>query len=324
MPGDPERDPFVPLVARVLDDDRLRQADGKLVIHAHDWFVTRAAVMLARSLNAPLLAFFHGDKSSEYGTPLEGRKERIHRLQRELADRADAIVCYSHFMRTCIASTLGVDPAAVTLFKCGGDEGAPVRRPTLRTERTILYMGRLAPEKDVSTLIDAFGVLTSRVPSARLRVVGSGSMESALRRRVVACNLSEHVVFRPFTCDPHEVEKELLDADVLVLPSTFEPLGMILLEAMVREVPVVATGAGGPREIIEDGVTGWLFAPGDAGALADRLEHCLVDAPRAAAVARSARAYVLREHRWKAAAAAVRFVAARALAPVASLAQAGS
>jgi glycogen(starch) synthase len=314
MPGDPERDPFAPLVDRVLADESLRVSDGNLVIHAHDWFMTRAAAIIVRTLKAPLLAFFHGDKSSEYGTLLEGRKERIHRLQRELADRADAIVCYSHFMQRCIAASLAVDPTRVTLFKCGGDEDVPIRRAMKGTTRTILYMGRLAPEKDVATLIDAFRLLCDQGISARLSVVGSGSTEPALRERVAARELSEWVTFRPFTCDPNEVEREFSAADVLVLPSTFEPLGMIILEAMAREVPVVATDAGGPRELIDNEVTGWLFPPCDASALADRLARCLANRERTAAVARAARAYVLREHRWRDAADRVRGVAARTLA----------
>jgi glycogen(starch) synthase len=301
-------------VDRVLADESLRVSDGNLVIHAHDWFMTRAAAIIVRTLKAPLLAFFHGDKSSEYGTLLEGRKERIHRLQRELADRADAIVCYSHFMQRCIAASLAVDPTRVTLFKCGGDEDVPIRRAMKGTTRTILYMGRLAPEKDVATLIDAFRLLCDQGISARLSVVGSGSTEPALRERVAARELSEWVTFRPFTCDPNEVEREFSAADVLVLPSTFEPLGMIILEAMAREVPVVATDAGGPRELIDNEVTGWLFPPCDASALADRLARCLANRERTAAVARAARAYVLREHRWRDAADRVRGVAARTLA----------
>ena len=67
----------------------------------------------------------NGDKRSEYGPPLSRRKEHIHLLQRQLARRADAIFCYSRFMRDCIASSLSVNPSTVALFKCGIDDPAP-------------------------------------------------------------------------------------------------------------------------------------------------------------------------------------------------------
>lgn len=321
MPGDPERDPFVPLLDHVLADGSLRIAEGRLVVHAHDWFVTRVAGRIVRELGAPLLAFFHGDKSSEYGAPLKGRYELIHRLQQELADQADAVICYSSFMQDCIASSLAVDPTAVTLFKCGGDEVATTRNAVADVAPSILYLGRLAPEKDVATLIDAFDLLRDRVPVAQLRIVGSGSTEAALRKQVEVLNLSEHVAFRPFTSDTDEVEKEFRAADVLVLPSTFEPLGMVVLEAMVRELPVVAARAGGPCELIDDGVTGWLFPPGDSVALADCLYYSLADRARMVMIGRAAREYVLREHRWQVAAERVREVAIRVLGPASLTAQ---
>lgn len=247
------------------------------VIHAHDWFVGPAALSLREILKLPLLTIFHSDKNSEYGQNIDAVRKQIHYLQKCLAYESDTIYCYSRFMKNSISISLDVPEKKINLFRCGHDEGVRQRifQQTAAGKRIILYLGRLAPEKDVKTLIAAFYKLTFQYPHYKLRIVGSGSEEKMLKHLVKQLSLNKYVTFLPFTSNQKIVERELLNADVLVLPSIFEPFGMVILEAISRLLPVVVPNCGGPAEVIKDGITGWCFTPGDSNQLADKIALCL-------------------------------------------------
>ena len=146
---------------------------------------------------------------------------------------------------------------------------SPVRRRAATP--VFLYSGRLVPEKGLPGLIRAFAHVRARVPDAHLRLVGDGGMRADLERLVVSLGLQGAVVFRgrlPFS----RVEQELVDAWALVAPSLWaEPFGMVAPEAIVRQVPVIATRTGGFADTVIDGVTGLLVPNGDESALADAM-----------------------------------------------------
>lgn len=269
------------------------------MIHAHDWFVGGAALELRDRLRAPLVAFFHSDKRAEYGDRMEADHETIHGLQRQLAHGADLIFCYSRFMRSCLTGSLAVDGAKVAEFRCGLDEVQHVRDASMLTgPPRLLYLGRLAPEKDVATLLRAFRLALNSLPSCHLRIVGSGREREALIDLADALDLRAHTEFLPFTCCPDTVDRELRLAHALVLPSVFEPFGMVVLEAISRDVPVIVPAFGGPSEIVEHDVTGFTFTPGDAGELASRIVACLSDQRHAAVLADAAHRHAAVTFRW--------------------------
>lgn len=156
----------------------------------------------------------------------------------------------------------GVDTARFT----------PRARPP-GTRPTVMYAGRLSEEKNLDVLMEAAGKLASRIPF-RLVLVGDGARRAALAEQ--ASTLRLPVAFRPFV-DHREMPAVLGEADVFVLPSRTEGHPKILLEAMSSGVACVASAVSGNLAIVEDGRTGLLVAPGDAGALAEALERVLVD-----------------------------------------------
>ena len=124
----------------------------------------------------------------------------------------------------------------------------------------IVTSGRLAPEKDVGTLLHAFALIRSQTP-CRLILLGEGSERAALEAITQELGLDDDVFFYGFHTDPFSVIKS---ADVFVHTSQFEGFGNVLIEAMACNVPIVATDCDfGPREIIQHGVNGLLVAPGD-------------------------------------------------------------
>jgi len=132
----------------------------------------------------------------------------------------------------------------------------------------IVTSGRLAPEKDIGTLLHAFALVRAQMP-CRLILLGEGSERSALEATARELGVDQDVVFHGFHAEPFAVLKS---ADVFVHTSRFEGFGNVLIEAMACNVPVVATDCDyGPREIIQDGENGLLSPPDDHAALAQAI-----------------------------------------------------
>ena len=129
----------------------------------------------------------------------------------------------------------------------------------------IVTSGRLAPEKDIGTLLHAFALVRAQMP-CRLILLGEGPERSALEATARELGVDQDVVFHGFHAEPFAIIKS---ADVFVHTSRFEGFGNVLIEAMACSVPIVATDCDfGPREIIQHGENGLLAPPNDPEALA--------------------------------------------------------
>jgi glycosyltransferase involved in cell wall biosynthesis len=142
---------------------------------------------------------------------------------------------------------------------------------------TILGVGRLEPEKDFQTLVDAVALVAERRPSVRLVLLGEGSQRDALSARAREKGVAERVEVRGYVENPYGF---MSGADLLALSSVREGLPTVLVEAMACGCPVVSTDCpSGPREILDGGEYGPLVPTRDAVALADAIDRTLVDPP---------------------------------------------
>jgi glycosyltransferase involved in cell wall biosynthesis len=144
----------------------------------------------------------------------------------------------------------------------------------------IAYTGRLLKGKGLDGLVAAFAKVAADVPSAHLLIVGSGagqalSVEEDLRATVLREGLVGRVTF---TGRLDDVSEALRAADAFAFPSVYEALGLSLIEAAATGLPAVGARTGGIVDVIEDGASGWLVAPGDVTELAARLRALLLDA----------------------------------------------
>ena len=161
-----------------------------------------------------------------------------------------------------VTGGLAVDPA-------GDLEGEP---------GYLLFVGRLRIRKGVEVLLEALGDLRRRfpsVPSASLRIAGDGEHRQRLERKAAELGLGSSVVFLG-TCGAARVRTLLEGASALVVPSIYEGMPLVVLEAMEAGVPVVASRVSGIPEVVVDG-TGWLVPPEDPAALAGALAEVLAD-----------------------------------------------
>lgn len=152
---------------------------------------------------------------------------------------------------------------------------APAAEAPLDSSPTVVFAGRLVPEKGVDILLQAFSQVVRQVPSARLLVAGEGPEKDRLRQRVRELGIAENVSIPGHI--PHEkMERRFASAWVQVVPSVWEePFGLVAAEALMRGTAVVASRAGGLENIVRDGETGLLVPPGDPEALASSLVRLL-------------------------------------------------
>lgn len=251
----------------------------------HFLYPTAAIARLAaRRAEAPLVLVAHGTDVTSVQ-----RGDVLARASRRALDQADRVVTVSRALASLLADAgllaapgdaavvdMGVDTRVFT-----PDDSAREALGVDAGERLALFAGALTEGKGVDVLIDAFLGRLGRGGPDRLVLVGAGPRETAFRARV-----SERAASHPlrdaagrvmFTgrLEATELARWMAAADVFVLPSRAEGLGVVLLEAMACGTPCVGTRVGGIPEAIEAPACGELVPVDDAGALADAVEHVL-------------------------------------------------
>ena len=307
-------------IALVHRAEREMREDPPDVLHAHDWLVGYAAAVLKDLTSVPLVATIHATERGRHGGNLPGPTQRfINRVERWLVAESERVITCSAFMRNEVAGWLGADEDRLEMIPNEVDVGAFAGngRSGLRADGDplVLFAGRLEYEKGVQTLLEAVPLLARAAPRVRVLVAGDGTYRPDLERRARELRLESRVEFLGF------VEEEALhaayqDADVAVVPSLYEPFGLVALEAMAAGTPLVAAETGGLKEIVANGVSGVLFSPGDAAALAEAVLRIRTEPELAARLTQEARSALAARRSWNGAAARTAAAYGRALETV--------
>ncbi len=256
-------------------------SDEPVILHAHDWLAEPSAVLMKHEFKLPLVATIH---ATEYG-----RNNGIHEpLQREIASRewrltyeAWRVICCSEYMRREVQTALdvpqdkidvapnGVDTALFT-FDFPAEAQARFRAQFAPADAPLFFfIGRMVPEKGAHLLIDAMRYVRVDFPNAQAVIAGGGVREH-LEHLARWLGLRDHVTFTGFT--PEATKRRLQRvASAAVVPSMYEPFGIVALEAMASKTPVVVSDAGGLAEIVDHEVTGLTAYAGDSLSLANQL-----------------------------------------------------
>lgn len=258
------------------------QINGLDVIHAHDWLVAYAGRSVAKIFEVPLVTTIH---ATEHGRNL-GLHNRmqleINEIEKNLALEAERVIVCSRYMQNEISSLFGLRPEAISIIPNGVDPmlftALPERpaTPIDRLARNVFFIGRLVPEKGVRQLINCFPAVLKEVPEARLVIGGQGPEENYLNKLVEKLDLAQDVQFTGFLRDK-ERNYVYHEANIAVFPSLYEPFGIVALEAMATNTPVIVSDVGGLADIVEHGVTGLKVTPGDEEKLAAAIVNLLQD-----------------------------------------------
>ena len=291
------------------------------VVHAHDWLVAHAASTLQHHLGVPLVATLHATEAGRHQGWLPGPLNRaIHSVEWWLTHEARRVVACSAYMRWEVTRLFDLPPDKVDVVPNGVDprpwrprpeQVAAARRRWAGDGPLVAFSGRLVFEKGVQDLLAAVPRLRRRHPGFRLVVAGRGPSAGELRDLARRLRLGRSVSFAGFVPDA-DLAALVAAADCAVVPSRYEPFGLVALEAAAAGTPVVVSDAGGMPEFVEHRRTGLTFPAGDPAALADAVAELLADQVLDRRLARQARAVLRRDHTWAQVAARTVDVYARA------------
>lgn len=278
------------------------------VVHAHDWMTTMSGELAADAADAPLIATIHATERGRHQGYLPGAiSMSVDSTERQLCVRAEAIIACSPAMRSDIVEQLDADPAKISVVPNGIDtqawQAGDAERDQAR-ERwggagpLLVFTGRLEVEKGIYTLLDAMGAIRAAHPRARLVIVGQGGQERYFDADIERHGLAGSVV-RAGWLGERELRGLIAAADVAVVPSLYEPFGMVALEAVSLGAPLVVAATGGLTSIVDNGRTGVTFAPGDPHSLADAVLEVLADPDSARARAQTASAELPLRFDWR-------------------------
>jgi glycogen(starch) synthase len=285
-------DRFVAWVER-MNEDMLRAGEALAeersydLVHGHDWLVANACAALADRLGVPFLSTIHATEHGRHqGWVHEEPQSHIHAVERWMARRADSVITCSHYMRGHVADIFDIEEGRITVIPNGIDprDLRPVDDlQTLRRkfaephERLVLLVGRLVYEKGFQLALDALPGVIERVGDVRFLVAGSGTHEAELKAQAQRLGLTEQGIFLGWIGDDalHSLYRI---ADLCVVPSIYEPFGLVALEAMASGCPCIVADTGGLREVVPSGDrVGLRFNGGDAEHLGVMIERLLVD-----------------------------------------------
>lgn len=218
------------------------------------------------------------------------------RLTRRLTRKYVAV---SRHVADVHAGACRISPDKMTVIHNGVDIPGqyPTRLRQVNSNSRILFVGRLTKQKQPMHLVRAIAAMPDQLRNQVIvDFIGEGELRRDLERHVVTAGLGDCIRFRGYQSN---VVEWMQNADVLALPSAWEGLPNVVLEAMANRLPVVATNVDGVAEIIQPGVTGWLVPPADVTALAAALSQVLTDEDARQKVADRALEAVRQRFCWK-------------------------
>ena len=296
--------------------------EGKFdVIHAHDWLVANAAKTLKNSYNIPIVATIHATEAGRNSGIHDETQRYINDTEWMLTYESSEVIVNSNYMKNELQRLFGlpyekinVIPNGVNLNLFNGIERDYNfrRKFAMDNEKIILFMGRLVYEKGVQYLISAMPKILAGYHDTKLVICGKGGMLDELKAQVDALGISEKVYFAGYMAGK-DVQRMYKAADISVFPSTYEPFGIVALEAMLSGNPVVVSDIGGLNEIVqhrENGMKTYCGNPnsiadsilelycGNPNSIADSILELLYDHKLCADITRKAKNKVRNEYNW--------------------------
>lgn len=277
------------------------------LIHVHDWQTAIAGLALKERWNIPMIVTFHSIHRGRSSAELSQHSwQQISQFEHDIGQKATHVIVCSHFMRQAAHEQLGIPLEKLTVIPNGvrADQQAVNTLSDLATLRTkyapngqtlLLYVGFITHSKGVLVLIRAMPAILARHPNTKLLVVG----EHGHKLQPLAFELGvEHAIdFLGYVSD-HERDCLYQIADAVVIPSLYEPFGIVALEAMAFGANVIASNVGGLSEVIEHMRTGLLVEPDKPASIAHAVDVLLADPEASEQRRRNASKSVDLSYRW--------------------------
>ncbi len=285
----------------------VRGLGGVDVFHAHDWLVATAGIGLKHVFRKPFFATIHSTEIGRRNGIHFDYERMIHETEAWLTYEAWKVICCSEYMISHVRWAFGLPEDKLVMVPNGvnaevyakngkGDLGQFRERFALPEEKIVLFVGRLVYEKGIHVLVNAFAKVLEKA-NAKLVIVGNGYMKEQLSSLVNNRGLSHKVMFTGFV-DDETLRKLQMCANVSVVPSLFEPFGIVALEAMAARSPVVVSDTGGLSEIVQHDESGVKVYVNDPDSLAWGIAKVLTDDDYANRVRTNAYRRIQEKYNW--------------------------
>jgi glycogen(starch) synthase len=286
----------------------VKSLDNKVdVFHAHDWLVATAGIGLKHVFRRPLFATMHSTEIGRRNGINSDYERMIHETEAWLTYEAWKVICCSDYMVSHVQWAFGLPEDKLIMVPNGVNNEVYAkyenedlsqfrRRFALPEEKIVLFVGRLVYEKGVHVLVNAAPKILEKA-NAKLVIVGNGYMKDQLSALVKSMGLSHKVMFTGFV-DDETLRRLQRCADVSVVPSLFEPFGIVALEAMAAKSPVVVSDTGGLSEIVEHDVSGVKAYVSNPDSLAWAITRILADSGYANWVRANAYKRIQEKYDW--------------------------
>jgi glycogen(starch) synthase len=270
------------------------------VVHAHDWLVAHPAIALAEHFDVPLVSTIHATEAGRHSGWVSGPISRqVHAVESWLVRESDSLITCSASMSDEITELFGPGLAEIRVIRNGIDAQRwpfASRRPRTGPAQ-LLFLGRLEYEKGVHDVIAAMPRIRRTHPGTTLTIAGSGTQQQWLVEQA-----RKHKVLKAVSFIGHVNHDELVallhTADAAVLPSHYEPFGIVALEAAATGIPLATSNVGGLGEAVIDGKTGVSYPPRDVARLAAAVRAILDDPAAAQRMAVAARERLTAAFDW--------------------------
>ena len=266
------------------------------LIHAHDWMTFLAGSILKHALGIPMVATFHSTERGRRGGIPSAFEKMINDIEWLGSYEANHVITVRNSIKDELVDNLNFPRDKVSVIY---NASKPTKRSTkdhvlrdsfaLPDEKILLFVGRLVWQKGVRYFLEAGPAILKKHPEAIMVIVGEGDMHENLNQLTYSLGIKSKAYITGNIQD--DVLRSLYSfADVLVVPSMYEPFGLTVLEGMAAGVPVIASGVGGLSEIVTDGKDGILVPPGNSERIATAVNFLLSNSIFAKALARNGRA----------------------------------
>jgi glycogen synthase len=273
------------------------------IVHAHDWLVGTSAITLKEELSAPLLTTIHATEHGRNNGIYNDMQQFIHEKERQLISESDQIIVCSQYMREELLSNFQLSEKKMAIVPNGIEQGEVMVQsaeiyPFIKDRKYVFSIGRMVKEKGFETIIEGAQLAKESKKDIYFVIAGKGPMLERYRKMVSERNLDHYITFIGYVSDEQR-NALLVNSEIAVFPSLYEPFGIVALEAMILSKPTIVSETGGLKGIIMHKQTGMLMDPGDADSLLSNIDFLTQYPHKAKEIGEKGRQIVKSLYGWK-------------------------
>lgn len=259
------------------------------LVHVHDWLTAGAGRSIQKLFKVPLIATIHATELGRNGEIVTPLQKYIQREESLLVQAADQVIVCSDYMLKEVTEQFHISSEKLTVIPNGINplkhnmyvkNSQKLNDLSLTGQPYLFSMGRLVAEKGFDVLLSAIPGILKRFPKIRIVIAGDGPHRNEYEKKAKELNVHENVTFLGFI-DEDLIHILLTHCEMNIIPSYYEPFGIVALESMAAKKLTIAANTGGLKEIIKHNENGLLFERGNSNALASAILEALQHKERA-------------------------------------------